>query len=42
MPGYVQNEDLKYYSLSEIATATVEEYNILDYRGRIPFSVNVV
>ena len=31
-------EDLKYYSLTEVARATVkEEANVLDYSGRNPF-----
>ena len=37
-PFFHNAEDLKYYSLSEIARATVEEEaNVLDYRGRNPF-----
>jgi len=33
-------EDLNYYSLSEIARATIkDEANALDYRGRNPFPV---
>ena len=37
-PFFHNAEDLKYYSLSEIARATVqEEANVLDYRGRNPF-----
>ncbi|MDD9817059.1 MAG: hypothetical protein OXU61_02825 [Gammaproteobacteria bacterium] len=39
-PFIDNTEDHKYYSLSEIARATVEEEaNVLDYRGRNPFPV---
>jgi len=39
-PFIDNTEDLKYYSLSEIARATIKEaYNVLDYRGRNPFPV---
>jgi len=39
-PFFHNAEDLQYYSLSEIARATVEEAeNVLDYRGRNLFPV---
>jgi len=39
-PFIDNTEDLKYYSLTEIARATVkEESNVLDYRGRNPLPV---
>ena len=39
-PFIEHTEDLKYYSLTEIAIATVKEAdNVLDYRGRNPFPV---
>ena len=35
---FINTEDLKYYSLTEIASATVNGVaNVLDYRGRNPF-----
>ena len=39
-PFIDNTEDLKYYSLTEVAGATVKgEANVLDYRGRNPFPV---